>query len=163
MSNPKPIAVVDTDVASYLLKGLPIGFEYCRLLQGYQTSMAFITAGELLFGAARRTLGRRRLLHLDLFLTECPIIPFKVGMERVYAQLMTDRQRIGKPMEKADAWIATVAIYHNVPLVTHDANFAATPGLQIITASKEARAAQVRLPAAGRRPLNLDMRCQCSV
>jgi predicted nucleic acid-binding protein len=162
MSDPKPIAVVDTDVASYLLKGVPIGFEYCKLLQGYQTSMAFVTAAELLFGAARRTLGRRRLLHLELFLTECPIIPFKVGMERVYAQLMIDRQRIGKPMDKADAWIATVAIYHSLPLVTHDANFVGTPGLRIITASKEVRAAQVRVPAASRRPLDLDMRCQCS-
>jgi predicted nucleic acid-binding protein len=162
MSKTKPVVVIDTDVASYLLKGVPIGFEYFRLLQAYQASMSFVTAAELRFGASRRTLGRRRLLHLELFLTECPIIPFKVGMERVYAQVMAERERLGKPMEKADAWIATTAIYQNVPLVTHDANFAATPGLRIITASEEARAAQVRLPVVSGRPLDLDMRCQCS-
>jgi tRNA(fMet)-specific endonuclease VapC len=162
MSNPKPIAVVDTDVASYLLKGAPIGFEYFGILQAHRANMAFVTAAELLFGATRRTLGQRRLLRLELFLTECPVIPFEVGMERVYARIMTDRERIGRPIEKADAWIATTAVYHNLPLVTHDTNFVGTPGLRIITASEDVRAAQLRLPAVSRRPLNLDMRCQCS-
>jgi hypothetical protein len=66
-------------------------------------------------------------------------------------------------MDKADAWIATTALYHGLPLATHDANFGATPGLRIITVSAAARAAEIRLPAfAGGRPLHLEMRCQCS-
>ena len=162
MTNNRPIAIVDTDVVSYVLKGAPIAWEYLGLLRGYQPTVSFVTAAELRFGAERRRLGRRRLLHLDLFLAECPIVPFKLGMERTYAQLMAQRERMGKPMEKADAWIAATAIFHNAPLATHDVNFAATPALRIITASKEARAAQVQLPPVGRQPLNLDMRCQCS-
>jgi tRNA(fMet)-specific endonuclease VapC len=163
MSDARPIVVVDTDVVSYLLKGVPIASEYATLLRGYRACVSLVTAAELLFGAEQGGWRQRRRLQLDLVLSEYPILPFKEGMERVYAELMNDRSRIGKPMEKADAWIATTAIYYNVPLVTHDSNFAATPRLRIITASKEARAAQVRLPAVGRRPLNLDMRCQCSV
>jgi predicted nucleic acid-binding protein len=162
MSNNRPIAVVDTDVVSYLLKGAPIAWEYHSLLRGYQPTISFVTAAELQLGAARRQLGPRRLLHLDLLLAESPILPFKPGMERTYALLMAQRERMGRPMDKADAWIAATAIFHNAPLATHDVNFAVTPGLRIITASKEARAAQVRLPSEGRQPLNLDMRCQCS-
>jgi hypothetical protein len=84
-------------------------------------------------------------------------------MERLYAQVMVDRERMGKRLEKADGWIATTAIYHDVPLVTHDGDFVGTRGLRIITASAEARAAQLRLPVVRRRPLNLDSRCQCGL
>jgi predicted nucleic acid-binding protein len=163
MNSTKPIAIVDTDVASNLLKGTSIGCEYFGLLHGYRAAVAFVTAGELLFGALRRRLGPRRQLHLDLFLTECPIIPFEEGMERLYAQVMLDRERTGRRLEMADGWIATTAVFHDVPLVTHDKDFLGTRGLRIITASDEVRAAQLRMPVVGRRPLNLDMRCQCGL
>ena len=84
-------------------------------------------------------------------------------MERLYARVMIDRERAGKRLEMTDGWIATTAIYYEVPLVTHDSDFVGTPGLRIITASKEARDAQLRLPVVGRRPLNLDMHCQCGL
>jgi tRNA(fMet)-specific endonuclease VapC len=162
MSSARPIAILDTDIASYMLKGVTVGWEYLRLLRGYQSNVAFITAAELLFGAARKDLGPRRLAHLERFLAECPIIPFKPGMERVYARIMAEREEIGKPMEKPDAWIATVAMYHDAPLVTHDGNFAHTRGLRVITASDEVRAALVPIPAAHSHPLQLDLRHQCS-
>ena len=162
MSKARPIAILDTDIASYLLRGATVGWEYLRLLRDYQACVAFVTAAELRFGAARRDLGPRRLAHLERFLAECPVIPFKVGMDHVYARLMADREKIGKPMEKSDAWIATVAMYHDAPLMTHDGNFAHTRGLRVITASDEARAALVPIPAAHSHPLHLNMRCQCS-
>ena len=163
MSNAKPIAVLDTDVASYLLKGVPIGWEYLALLRSYRASVSFITAAELLLGAERRGWGARWRLQLDLLLAQCSILPFKERMEHLYARVMVERERAGKRLEKMDGWIATTAIYYDAPLVTHDSDFVGTPGLRIITASEEARAAQLRLPVVGRRPLNLDMRCQCGL
>jgi tRNA(fMet)-specific endonuclease VapC len=157
----RPIAVIDTNIASYLLRGATVGWEYLRLLRGYQANVAFVTAAELLFGAERRDLGPRRVARLERFLDDHPSIPFKPGMERVYAGIMAEREKIGKPMEKSDGWIATVAMYHDVPLVTHDGNFAHTRGLRVITASDEVRAALVPIPAAHSHPLHLDMRCQC--
>lgn len=53
MSNNRPMVVMDTDVVSYLLKGTAIASEYGSLLQGYQPTVSFVTAAELLFGAAR--------------------------------------------------------------------------------------------------------------
>ena len=163
MSAEKPVAVIDTDVASFMLKSLPIGWEYARLIAGFKASVSFITAGELLFGAESRSWGSRRRLSLDLFLSERAVMPFQAGMERLFARIMAERERMGRRMEKADAWIATTAIFHDAPLVTHDGDVRDTRGLRIVTASKEARTAQVRMPVVSGRPLNLDMRCQCSM
>src|SRR4051812_34897428 len=107
MSVAKPIAMVDTDVVSYLLKGDAIAWEYSRLLQGYKSAVSAITAGELRFGSLRRDIGPRRMLHLNEFLAECLVIPIAAGMDRVYAEVMFERQRMGRRLEKADGWIAT--------------------------------------------------------
>jgi tRNA(fMet)-specific endonuclease VapC len=164
MSEAKPFAMVDTDVVSNALKSTTIGIEYARLLHGYRAAIAFITAGELMHGAQRRQLGARRQLQLDLFLTDYPIMQFQSGMERIYARIMFERERMGRRLEKSDAWIAATALYYDMPLATHDRDFVGTPGLRIITASEDVRAAQLLLPpVASARPLNLDASCRCGV
>jgi predicted nucleic acid-binding protein len=51
-----------------------------------------------------------------------------------WAQIRADRQRLGRAIERQDAWIAAVAVALNVPLVTHNAgHFAQIPLLQVIT------------------------------
>ena len=84
-------------------------------------------------------------------------------MDRLYAKVMSDRERAGKRMEKADGWIATTAIYYDLPLATHDGDFLGTRGLRIITASAEVRAAHLQLPIVNRRPLNLSASCRCGL
>ena len=164
MSEASPIALVDTDVVSNALKGTPIGFEYTRLLREYQAAIAFITAGELLHGALRRQLGALRQLHLEQVLVDYPIIRFKSGMERTYARVMFERERMGKRLERSDAWIAATALHYDIPLATHDSDFVGTRGLRIITASEEVRAAQLRLPpVVSGRPLSLDASCRCGL
>lgn len=80
------------------------------------------------------------------------------------SRVMLERERMGRRLEKADGWIATTAIYYDVPLITHDRDFVGTPGLRIITASEDMRAAQLRLPPVlGRYPLSLDNSCRCSM
>ena len=61
MSSGRRIAIIDTNIASYLLRGAAVGWEYLRLLHGYQVRVAFVTAAELRFGAERRDLGPRRV------------------------------------------------------------------------------------------------------
>jgi tRNA(fMet)-specific endonuclease VapC len=163
MSNTRPIALLDTDVASYMFKGLPIAWEYLALLRGYDLAISLITAAELWFGAEKQGWGARRRLQLGRFLQESPILPLQEGMEHVYAKVMAHRERVGKRMEKADGWIATTAIYHGLPLAVHDSDFLGTPGLRIITASAEMRAAQAHLPIVSGRPLDLNARCRCSL
>jgi predicted nucleic acid-binding protein len=166
MAGGKGVALLDTDVASFMLKKLPLGAEYTDLVRGYDLRLSFATATELHFWANRNKLGPRRRLHLDLFLTWCPVVPYGVGMEQLFAKVMYERERIGKPMgyADADAWTATTALFHGLPLATHDTDFLDTRGLRVITASAKVRANHLLLDAAqARPPMLLDMRCRCSL
>ena len=163
MNSGKPMAVLDTDVVSYMIKGLAIGAEYLALLRGYKLSMAFVTAAELQFGAERGGWGTRRRLRMDMFLQDLLVLPYADGMEHLYAKVMAERQRAGRRLEKADGWIATTAIYYDLPLAVHDGDFLGTPGLRIITVSPEVRVAQMKWPVAHGRPLNLNASCRCGV
>jgi tRNA(fMet)-specific endonuclease VapC len=164
MSDNKPLALVDTDVVSNMIKSTTIGLEYLRLSHGYRLGVAFVTAAELRFGAAKRRLDARRNLYLEDFLAGCPIMPFAKEMDRFYARVMLERERMGRRLENADGWIATTAIYYDVPLITHDRDFVGARGLRIITASEEVRAAQLRLPpVVGQYPLSLDNSCRCGM
>jgi len=65
MNDPKPMVLLDTDVVSNPMKSTSIGLEYLRLTHGYRFAIAFITAGELLFGAKRRRLGVQQTRYLE--------------------------------------------------------------------------------------------------
>jgi predicted nucleic acid-binding protein len=163
MNNSKPVALLDTDVASYMFKSAPIAWEYAALLRGYRLAISFITAAELWFGAEKDRWGMRRRLRLQRFLQEGSILPFDEGMEHVYAKLMAARERAGRRMEEADGWIAATAIHYDLPLAVHDSDFLGTSGLRIITASPEVRAAQLTMPVSHSRPLDLNASCRCGL
>jgi predicted nucleic acid-binding protein len=164
MRSSKGIAILDTNVASFVLKGLPLAAEYRTLVRGFDLHLSFVTAAELRVWANRNRLGARRQLYLDVFLAELTIMPYCAGMDRTFAELVRKRESIGKPIAFPDAWIAATALFHGVPLVTHDANFAHTQGLRIITASDEVRANQRLLDTARvQLPMLPGMHCHCSV
>jgi tRNA(fMet)-specific endonuclease VapC len=102
-------------------------------------------------------------MQLRQFLDDFPIVPLSKGMEEIAAQVKVDRQRAGRTMETADVWIAATALYHDVPLVTHDEDFVDTPGLRIITASPSVSEVRAKLPVTIRPDLLPDMRCRCSL
>jgi tRNA(fMet)-specific endonuclease VapC len=155
--------VVDTNVFCYMMKNLPIGAEYRRLLIGHNVHVSFVTRAELLCWADRGDWGMRRRLELQSLLAECAVLPYSDGMDKIFARVMAERSRAGRRMEHADAWIAATALFYGLPLVTHDGDFVHTRGLRIITASPIARAARNRMPVLTRPVPTLDMRCRCSL
>ena len=155
--------IVDTNVMSYALKGWPIAQDYRRLLIGYKAHISFVTAAELDYWAKKDRWGAPRYLRMQHFLDSFPVVPFSTGMEKVFGDVMAERQRMGRRIEHADAWIAATALYLGVPLVTNDAGFVYTRGLRVITASAAVRAAPTQLPVVMRPDLSLDMRCRCSL
>jgi len=42
---------------------------------------------------------------------------------------------IGRPIGWPDAWIAATALWHRIPLVSHDGDFEGIAGLELITES----------------------------
>ena len=163
MIMPENGVIADTNIVSYAMKQFSIAQDYRQLLIGYEVHISFVTAAELHYWAKKDRWGVPRYLQLKRFLDQCPVVPFSRGMEEVFAEVMAERQRIGRRIERADAWIATTALYYDVPLVTNDEDFVHTRNLRIITTSATVRTARAELPVVMRPELSLNMRCECSL
>ncbi|MBI3359232.1 MAG: type II toxin-antitoxin system VapC family toxin [Nitrospirae bacterium] len=107
-------------------------------MQGKLLAIAFITVGEMYFGAENKNWGEKRRKGLETILRNFVVIPYDHEIARYYGKLMAERKRNGRPIAPNDAWIAACAIRYSVPLVTHNAkDFAGITALEIITETKE--------------------------
>ena len=128
--------VLDTNIVSYLMKGAPLARSYKPHLQGRLLAVAFITIGELYFGAEKDHWGESKRARLEQTLRRFLVIPYDNRVARCYGRLVAERQRKGHPISPNDAWIAACAVRHATPLVTHNAkHFAGISGLDVITAA----------------------------
>jgi hypothetical protein len=75
--------VVDTNVLCYVMKNLPIGEEYKRLLIGHDVHVSFVTPAELFCWADRGDWGMRRRLELQSLLAELTVLPYSDGMDKI--------------------------------------------------------------------------------
>ena len=136
MSNTRTI--LDTNVVSYLMKGGPLAEAYAPHVQGKLLAIAFITVGEMYFGAENRNWGERKRKELETTLRNFLVIPYDHEIARCYGRLMAERKRNGKPIAPNDAWIAACAARHAVPLVTHNPkDFEGIASLAVITAKEQ--------------------------
>lgn len=126
--------LLDTNIVSYIMKGAPQAEAYVRHVQGKLLAIAFITVGELYFGAEYRNWGERKRKELETTLRNFVVVPYDHEIARCYGRLMAARKRIGRPIAPNDAWIAACAARHTVPLVTHNAkDFTDIASLEVIT------------------------------
>ncbi len=111
----------DTNVVSILfnrrhsLREASIG-----AVTGHQLLISFMSRSELLLWPAANNWGDARRAgleqHMDLYLTVYPD-------ERtcaIWAEIVDQCRRAGKPIQTADAWIASAARQWGCPLVTTD-------------------------------------------
>jgi tRNA(fMet)-specific endonuclease VapC len=153
------VVIADTNIISYAFKRLPLGARYSRLLTGREVRVSFTTVAELHTWAEKGSWGARRRLDMKLFLARFPMIPCTAGIPELFAKISVERERSGRPMLPDDAWIAATALHHDLPLITHDANFLGTEGLRVISTNPEVIALQAA--TGGYRPLDMDMQCRC--
>lgn len=125
--------VLDTNVLSYLFRRSSLGEQYRGLLEMRVGCVACVTPEELYFGAEKRKWGYRKRAELESFITERIVLPATLEVARISGHLRAARERQGRPLERADAWIAATALRHGVPLITHDRDFDGIAGLQVIT------------------------------
>lgn len=139
--------VLDTNVLSELIRRQPHpGVVSCLdSLSRSGVSTTAVTAAELLYGAARLPPGRRRdaltaeiqnMLSVE-FLDR--IEPFDLGAATHYAQLVSDRERLGHPISLADAQIAAICRRLRAPLVTRNTSDFEHTGVQPIDPWVQAR------------------------
>ena len=130
------LAVVDTDVVSFLFKNHSLAPAYQAILAGRPLAVSLTTLAEIEYGmeaknwgAARRDLMRRFLARFTLLLPDAETA-------RAWARIKSGCERKGRPITFADAWIAAAALQLNVPLVTHNSSdYRAVEKLTILTAA----------------------------
>lgn len=126
--------LVDTNIVSYLMKGTPEARAYAPHLQGKLAAIAFITVGELYYGAEKAGWGAQRCLKLETALRNFVVIPYDHEISKAYAHVLVEREGQGRPISSNDAWIAACALRHDVTLVTHNyRDFAEISNLKLIS------------------------------
>jgi tRNA(fMet)-specific endonuclease VapC len=143
-----PGVLLDTNVASFLVKRSIESQRYERLIRGRAKCLSVISVAELRYGALKGNWGDRRRAELESLIEDATIVPIDQEIASVVAGVMNRRDREGRRMDWRDAWIAATAIFHKLPLVTHDRDHMEIEGLDVLT---ELRGLEVRSPAVGTR------------
>jgi tRNA(fMet)-specific endonuclease VapC len=128
--------LLDTDHCSYLQRAHP---EVVRHLQSLpseaEVMTSVITQGELSAGLAQAPSTRRqdelRMLYDQLLSTIADILPITSQVAVQFAEVVTSLVRKGTPVPVNDMWIASVALAHQLIVVSHDGHFHHIDSLQI--------------------------------
>ena len=130
-----PDILVDTDVFSFLMKpGDTRGPIYAPHVEGKRVCVAFVTVGELFFGAYKRKWGVKKIDDLKRRLRSVVIVPYDQRLCYTYANIKAKLVAAGKPVADNDLWIASCAVTHAIPLVSHNRkHFENIPGLHLIS------------------------------
>src|SRR3989344_5311983 len=127
--------IADTNVISYLMKGTELGQRYKPHLARKVVGIVFVTVAEMYYGAEKDRWGEKRRQQLEEHLKNFVVLPYNNEIAKVYARIVAERERAGRPISWPDAWIAATAVWHRTPLVTHDGDFAGIADLQLVTES----------------------------
>jgi len=134
------VIVLDTNVISELTRNTPEPgvISWLDSLQAAEVATTAITAAELLYGVARLPGGRRKtelaeavheLLSDDF---RGRVLAFDDRAARPYADIVTGRDQLGRPIGIADAQIAAICRVLDAPLATRNtADFEET-GIELI-------------------------------
>lgn len=129
-------AVLDTDVVSFLFKHDSRADLYRPHLVGKLLVISFMTLAEIDRWALERNWGEARRARMEQHLRNFVIHPFHRNLCIKWAEVTVQANRKGRPINCADAWIAAIAIFHEIPLITHNGNhYKGVDGLKIITNS----------------------------
>ena len=101
--------VVDTDVASAILKGqLPDSLH--RRLAGQQLAITFVTVSELTQWTYLHRWGPQRRAGLRAFFASVVILPCAFHAATVWGEIQTHARLRGRPRPINDSWIAACCI-----------------------------------------------------
>jgi tRNA(fMet)-specific endonuclease VapC len=127
--------LIDTDVASYLMKGGTNAQRYAPFVENKLVAISFVTVGEMYYGAYLDGWGKRKLDALEEHLKRFVVIPYDGEITLRFAALYAARQKAGDRMSFPDAWIAACAVRHAIPLITNNAkDYRGIDSLEVRTA-----------------------------
>jgi predicted nucleic acid-binding protein len=93
--------------------------------------------GELYVWTIKRQWSAKRIAALEQHVKAAVIVPYDLELCREYGRVKSSLPT-GRMVAANDLWIATCAIRHSIPLVTHNAkHFERIPRLTVISEAKQ--------------------------
>ena len=97
-----------------------------------QLAATAVSLGELTHGAYRSNRVNENLALTDGILSTVTLLPFDDASARIFGEIKAKLEIAGNPLEDLDLQIASIAMRHNVPLVTHNQkHFRRVPNLKL--------------------------------
>lgn len=123
--------LLDTNICSAHMRR-PGGLAHRFLQHMGRLAMPSIVLAELFAGAYKRQGSTKLLTGIADLLTEVAVLDFDADCAEQYGILHGDLHRRGLQVPTADLMIASVALMHNLTLVTNNtADFQRIPGLRL--------------------------------
>jgi tRNA(fMet)-specific endonuclease VapC len=123
--------MLDTNTISHLVKQHPHVARHVVGVPMASLCMSAITAGELLYGLAKRPNAVRLRAAVSELITRVDVLPWDFSAAQRYGILRADLDRAGRPLGSLDLLIAAHAMAAHSVLVTNDRAFNQIPHLQI--------------------------------
>src|SRR3712207_5852516 len=124
------LIVVDSDVASFVYKRDPVRApRYRPHLHGRQVVLPFSVVAELLYWSQKNRWGAPRRNQLEAFIHTSALMYPDYPLCALWAEVRWHARQAGREIDSHDAWNAAVALFLDVPLLTHNArHYAGVPG-----------------------------------
>jgi len=124
------VRILDSDHCVALLRGRLDLRDH--ITPDEELAVTAISVGELTHGAHKSARALENLARLDVLLAAVTILPYDEGAARRFGLLRAELERTGKRLNDLDLRIASIALAHGIPLVTHNRHhFERIPGLAI--------------------------------
>lgn len=121
--------LLDTNTVSHLIKRHPQVTQRLLAVPMHQVCISAITAGELVFGLAKRPEAVALKAAVDEFLRRVEVMPWDEAVAQTYGTLRAQLQSQGTPLAPLDMQIAAHALHLKATLVSSDRAFAQAPDL----------------------------------
>lgn len=120
--------ILDTNALSAFIDGAPEVAE--RLGAAPRAAIPVIVLGEFRYGIAGSRHRKEYEAWLDLHLADFDVLPVVEETTVHYAQLRVSLKKAGRPVPANDAWIAALALQHQLPVLSRDEHFDGVPGVR---------------------------------
>ena len=120
-----PGIILDTNVVSEILRPRPDHRVATFIAKNPTTLLTAITVGEMRYGVADMSGGRRRndvggAVEHTVAMYAGRILPFNESATKAYAEVVSFRRSAGRPICTADAMIAAIAMSRGLTLATRN-------------------------------------------
>lgn len=109
--------VLDTDVASYSIKGR-LDSRLTAQLTNYAWCVTFVTVGELWRWADARCWGPQSRDGLRHWLSRVRTVGSDRGVSQTWGRICASASRRGRPRQVNDSWVAACCLSNGLPLAT---------------------------------------------